>query len=256
MPWPRRLHSGQPAELVDHVGELRTRLLICLAAVAAGFTVAYVFHSDLISWLNEPLPEGRRRPVTLGVAEPFLTSVKVSLYAGVALALPVILWQLWSFLAPAFRERTQRLIAMFVAFGTALFAAGAAFAYWIALPAAVHFLTTYDSALYDVEVRANDYYSFAFVVLLAVGLVFELPVFVLALVGLGITTTATLRRNRRLGYVAMAALAVALPGVDPITTAFEMVPLVLLFEASIWLAALAERRRHPRAGSAVATVER
>ena len=255
MPWPRRLSRGEPAELVEHLGELRTRLLICLAAVGVGFAFAYAFHGDLIGWLNHALPEGRRRPVTLGVGEPFLTSIKISLYAGFALALPVVLWQVWSFLAPALRQGTSRILAVFVGFSTVLFAAGVAFAYWIALPAAVHFLTTYDSALYDIEVRAKDYYSFAVMVLVSVGLVFQLPIFILALLRLGVTTTAKLRRNRRVGYVAMAALAVALPGVDPVTTALEMVPLVLLFEASIWLGVLTERRRRLRA-PAVATVER
>ena len=254
MAWPRRLGRGEPAELVEHLGELRTRLLICLAAVGVGFAIAYAFHGDLIGWLNHALPEGRRRPVTLGVGEPFLTSIKISLYAGFALALPVVLWQVWSFLAPALRQGTSRTVAFFVAFSTALFAGGVAFAYWIALPAAVHFLTTYDSALYDIEVRAKDYYSFAVMVLVSVGLVFQLPILILAFVRLGVTTIAKLRRNRRVGYVAMAALAVALPGVDPVTTALEMVPLVLLFEASIWLGVLAERRR--LRAPVVATVER
>ena len=239
---PRRLGSEDRAELVDHLGELRGRLLIALVAVGVGFTIAFIFHGDILNWLNQALPEGRRRPVTLSVAEPFVTSLKVSLYAGFALALPVILWQAWSYLAPAVHQNTRRTVAGFVAFASLLFVAGVAFSYAIALPAAVHFLTSYDSALYDIEVRAKDYYSFALMVLLSVGLVFQLPIFLLGLVKLGVTSSTRLRRNRRLGYVAMAALAVALPGVDPVTTALEMAPLVLLFEASIWLAVLFERR--------------
>jgi sec-independent protein translocase protein TatC len=239
---PRRLAHGQRAELVDHLGELRTRLLVSCLALAAGFAVAYAFHHDLIHWLNRPLPEGRRQPITLGVAEPFLTSLKVSLYAGFALALPVILWQLWSFLAPAFERRTERTLASFVAVASGLFAGGVAFGYVVALPAAIRFLTNYDSSIYDIQIRASSYYSFALLVLLAVGIVFELPVFLLALVRLGVLSAAKLRRNRRIGYVAVAALAVALPGIDPVTTALEMGPLMALFEASIWLAVLFERR--------------
>jgi len=106
----------------------------------------------------------------------------------------------------------------------------------------VHFLTSYDSNVYDIQVRASSYYSFAILVLLAVGLVFELPIVVLGLVRIGITTSAKLRRNRRIGYVAVAALAVALPGVDPVTTMFEMVPLIVLYESSIWLSVIFERR--------------
>lgn len=239
---PRRLGNGQTAELVDHLDELRSRLLICVVALTAGTGVAFAFHHRLLEWLNGPLPAARRHPVTFGVAEPFTTSLKVSVYAGLALALPVILWQLWSFLAPAVAKAVQRTIAGFVTFATMLFAVGVAFGYGVALPAALKFLTNYDSSVYDIQIRASEYYSFALVVLIAVGIVFELPIVVLGLVRLGVTSSAKLRRNRRIGYVAMAALAVALPGVDPVTTALEMVPLVLLFEASIWLAFAFERR--------------
>ncbi len=244
---PRRLRHGEEATLVEHLGELRSRLVLSVLALAIGFTVAYVFHGNLIHWLNQPLPPARRHPITFGVAEPFLTSVTVSVFAGFLLALPVILWQIWSFFAPAMVESTQRIIAGFVLLATALLAGGIAFGYWIALPAAVHFLTNYDNNLYDIQIRARDYYSFASLVLLAIGVVFELPMFVLALVRIGILTTAKLRRNRRIGYVIVAVIAVALPGVDPITTLSEMIPLMLLFEGSIWLSVFFERRwRVPR----------
>lgn len=254
---PRRLGHGQHAELVDHLGELRARLVVSLVALAAGFTVAYVFHARLLHWLNSALPPGHRKPVTLGVAEPFLTSLKISLVAGFALALPVVLWQLWSFLAPAVDEHKHRAVAGFVAFATVLFAAGVAFGDRIALPAALRFLTTYDDNVYTIMIRAQDYYSFAITVLIAVGLVFELPVFILALVRFRVLSAAKLRRNRRIGIVAMAGLAVALPGVDPVTTAMEMVPLFLLYEGSIWLSVVFERRwasasPAPRASSASA----
>lgn len=238
---PRRLAHAEPAELVDHLGELRTRLFISLGALAGGFAVGYAFHARLIHLLNAPLPAGRH-PITLGVTEPFMTSLKVSLFAAFALALPVLLWQAWSFFAPALAEGTQRVMGWFVVVATLLFAGGVVFAYRLALPAAVHFLTTYDSNLYEIQVRASSYYSFALLVLLAVGLVFELPIVILGLVRLGITTSAKLRRNRRIGYVAVAALAVALPGVDPVTTLFEMAPLLVLYESSIWLSVLFERR--------------
>jgi sec-independent protein translocase protein TatC len=242
---PRRLENGQTAELVDHLGELRARILVSLLAICVGFVVAYVFHDQLIHWLNQPLPEARRRPVTLGVAEPFLTSIRVSLYAAIALAFPIVLWQAWAFLAPALDPRAARALAAFTGVAACLLAAGVAFGYVVALPAAVGFLTEYDSHLYDIQVRAGDYYTFATTVLLAVGLVFELPVFLLGLVRLGITSSRALRRNRRIGYVAVAALAVALPGVDPVTTLLEMGPLFALYESSIWLAAAFERRWFP-----------
>jgi len=239
---PRRLASNQHADLVEHLDELRARVIVCLVAVTAGFAVAYAFHGRLIDVLNRALPAAHRQPVTLGVAEPFMTSMKLSLVAGFGLALPIVLWQVWSYLAPALQRHLQRTILGLVVAATLLFVVGVAFGDRVALPAAVHFLTSYDDQHYKILVRAQDYYSFAIMVLAAVGLVFELPVFVLALVRLRVLTAAKLRRNRRIGYAIVAAVAVALPGVDPVTTAMEMVPLFLLFESSIWLAVAFERR--------------
>jgi sec-independent protein translocase protein TatC len=239
---PRRLGHGEEATLVEHLDELRTRIIVSLVALAATTTVTFVFHHRLIQWLERPLPPDRRQLITFGVAEPFLTSFKISLMAGIALAFPILLWQLWSFLAPAFEESSQRVVALFVAFASALLAGGVAFGYWLVLPQALHFLTHYDDKFYDIQIRARDYFSFATAVLLAVGIVFELPIFILGLVRIGILSTYTLRHNRRLGYFIVAVIAVLLPGVDPVTTIFEGIPLVILYEGSIWLAVLMERR--------------
>jgi sec-independent protein translocase protein TatC len=240
---PRRLGHAEEATLVEHLDELRTRIIISLVALAATTTVTFVFHRHIIHWLERPLPADRRgQLVTFGVAEPFLTSFKISLMAGIALAFPILLWQLWSFLAPAFEESSQRVVALFVAFASVLLACGIAFGYWLVLPQALHFLTHYDDSLYHIQIRARDYFSFATAVLLAVGIVFELPIFVLGLVRIGILSTYTLRHNRRIGYFIVAVIAVLLPGVDPVTTTFEGIPLVILYEGSIWLAVLMERR--------------
>jgi sec-independent protein translocase protein TatC len=239
---PRRLGHDEHADLFDHLDELRTRIVVCLVAVAAGFGVAYAFHARILEFLNQALPPEHRQPVTFGVAEPFLVALKVSFVAGLGLALPIVLWQVWSYFAPAIHDHVQRTIAWLVVAATALFAVGVAFGNRVALPAAVHFLTTYDDHVFNIQVRATDYYAFAIAVLAAVGIVFELPIFVLALVRIGITSASKLRKNRRIGYVAVTVLAVALPGVDPFTTTLELIPLLILFEASIWLAVLGERR--------------
>jgi sec-independent protein translocase protein TatC len=239
---PRRLRHGEEATLVEHLEELRTRIFVALGALVFGFVIAFVFRGHLLHWLNAPLPPAKRHPITLSVAEPFLTSMKVSLLAGLGLALPVVLWQLWSFLAPAVEPHAERTVLLFVLLATALLVAGVAFGYWVVLPKAVHFLTNFDDQYYNSQLRAKDYYSFVITVLLAIGLVFELPIFMLALVRLEIISTATLRRNRRLGYFIVAVVAVLLPGIDPVTTTFEMVPLIALYEASIWLSVLVERR--------------
>jgi sec-independent protein translocase protein TatC len=249
---PKRLQHGEEATLVEHLDELRKRLLICLVALGVAFLVAFTFHTHVIHWLAAPLPEGHKKLVTLGVTEPFWTSIKVSLYAGFALALPVILWQVWSFLAPAFEENSQRVVAVFVVLATGLFAAGLAFAYYIALPRALSFLTNYDSSIYDIQVRASYYYTFASLCLVGIALVFELPIFVIALVRLGVLSTAALRRNRRMGYFVMLVIAVLLPTIDPISLFFEVVPLIILYEGSIWLSTLLERRWERSAESAPA----
>jgi sec-independent protein translocase protein TatC len=243
---PRRLGHGQHAELVDHLDELRSRLVVSLIAVVASFAVSYAFHARLLAMLESPLPAGKKL-VTFGVTEPFMTSLQVSLVGAIAIALPVLLWQAWSYFAPAIDPRVQRTVALAVAAATALFAIGLVFAYKVALPAAVRFLTTYDQHIYTINVRAKDYISFTLAVLISVGLVFELPAVIVALVRIGIVPADQLRKNRRIGYVAVAALAVALPGVDPVTTAFEMAPLMILFETSIWVSVAVERRVATRA---------
>src|SRR4051812_40406163 len=185
-PLPRRLDHGEEATLVEHLEELRQRLFVCLGALLAGFAVTYAFHRHLLDWLNRPLPEHVTKPITLGVAEPFLTVMKISLFGALILAAPVLLWQLWAFLAPAIDAHLERKILGFVVVATGLLAGGIVFGYFVALPAAVHYLTNFDKEQFDIQLRAKDYYSFVTMVLLAMGLVFELPVFILALVGLGI----------------------------------------------------------------------
>jgi sec-independent protein translocase protein TatC len=239
---PRRLAHGEEATVVEHLDELRTRLLIAIGSILPGFVVAFAFHGRLIGWLTDPLPDDKDRLLALGVTEAFFTSVKVSFYVGLALALPVILFQVWSFLAPAFEENVQRVVAVFVAIASALFACGVAFGYFIVLPAALSFLVDYDPSNFDTQIRASYYLSFAALTLLALGLVFELPIWILALVRLRVLTSDRLRRNRRVGYVLAVVLAVLLPTVDPVSLAFEAVPVILLFEVSIWLAVLLERR--------------
>jgi sec-independent protein translocase protein TatC len=240
---PRRLGYGEEATLVEHLDELRTRLIVSLLAVGLAFPITYYFHETLIEWLIRPLPDDREGDiVTLGVAEPFTTAVKVSFYGALAIAFPVLLWQAWSFFAPAVEEGRQRVVARFVALATALFAGGLAFAYFVVLPPALRFLTNFDEELYDTQIRASYYLSFVTLMIFATGLVFQLPIFVLALVRLGILTSAQLRRNRRMGYVILLGGAILLPTVDPVSLALEVAPLWILFELSIWASVFMERR--------------
>ena len=239
---PRRLRHGEEATLVEHLGELRARLVICLISITVAFVVVYAFHGHLLHWLNAPLPESKRPPITLSPLEPFTVSIMVSFYAACLIALPIIFWQVWAFLAPAFDERHQRAMSVLVAFAAALALAGVTFAYWIILPAALHFLTNYDSQHFEILVRARDYYAFTSFLLLAVALAFEVPVFVLGLVRLRIVSAANLRRGWRVGIFAMTVLGVLLPGVDPVSTALSVLILVALYALSIGLASFFEPR--------------
>jgi sec-independent protein translocase protein TatC len=240
---PRRLSYGEEATLVEHLGELRTRIVVCLLSLIVTFAITYTFRGHVLHWLNSPLPHRLQKPVTFGVAEPFLTSVWVSFWAGLLLALPIVIWQVWGFFAPAVDEHYQRTMVVLVGFATLLLVGGVLFGYFVALPAAVKFLTAYDSSHYTILIRARDYYSFCTQVLFAVGLVFEVPVVILGLVQLRVLSAARLRSSWRVGIALMAVIAVALPGVDPVTTVFEMIPLMALYLLSIVLAGVLEKRR-------------
>lgn len=238
---PRRLRHGEEATLVEHLGELRTRLLIGLLALVPAFVVAFAFRDHLLRWLIRPLPDDKNL-VTLGVTEPFTTAIKVSLAAAVAVTLPILLYQLWAFLAPAIEERMQRTVVAFSILSTILFGGGVAFCYFIILPRALSFLTNFGDEFFEIDIRASYYFSFVTVTLLATGVAFQMPMFILALVRLQVLTAAQLRRNRRFGILFMVVFAVLLPTVDPVSLALEVVPLLILFELSIWLAVLMEKR--------------
>jgi sec-independent protein translocase protein TatC len=245
MRWlPRRLSHGEEATLVEHLDELRSRLMLSLVAIVPAFGIAYYFHEEVIEWLTGPLPEDKEL-VTLGVTEPFTTSVMVSLIVAIGLVLPVLLWQIWAFLAPAVAPHFERVALFFVALATALFACGVVFMYYVVLPRALKFLTTYDDELYEIQIRASYYYNFVALLLLGGGIAFLLPIFVLALVRLRVLTSSRLRKNRRIAFVILLVFAALLPTVDPVSLAFEIVPLMLLFELSIWLSVLMERRWQP-----------
>jgi len=238
---PRRLGTDEEATVVEHLTELRHRLLIAIAAIIPAFLLTFAFHATLIEWLKRPLPPDRTL-ITLGVVEPFTTAVKVSGLAAIAIVLPILVWQVWGFLAPAVDQATQRVLRIFLVVATLLFATGVVFAYFVVLPAALTFLTNFDDTLYTVQIRASYYLSFTSLVLIASGLAFEMPIFILALVRIRVLTYDKLRHNRRIGYALMVAFAILLPTVDPVSLLFETIPLLILFEASIWMSGIMERR--------------
>ena len=197
----------------------------------------------------DPLRHGPRReevsaePLTLNPLEAFSTSFKVAFLAALAIALPILLWQLWGFLAPAFEETSQTVVAKLVDRGDAALrrAAPPSRTGSPSRPRS-RSCSTSTAELYRNEIRAGPYYSFAATSIFGMGILFELPIVILALVRLGITSSAQLRRNRRIGLGLCVVAGVLLPGVDFVSTAIQTIPILLLFEVSIWVAAFFEKR--------------
>jgi sec-independent protein translocase protein TatC len=307
-------HDDQ-LSLIDHLGELRVRVMVSVAALIVAFGFAFWQNHAALNVLNRPLERATagalahsrgplaqsarvqqslraalqrqraafellarssspvdaplrqaltsaaradaaavaagptavqgRQPVTLGIGEPFAQTVTVSGYVALLLALPVILWQLYAFVIPAFSHRERRVAVPLLAVAPFLFASGIAFGYFVVLPGAVGFLQNFNASSFDALVQARSYYSFIALTLLASGLLFQIPMAVIGLNRAGIVSTRALRKHRRYAIVIITALALLLPGTDPVTTGLELAPMLLLYELSIVVAAAFERR-YPR----------
>ena len=189
-----------------------------------------------------------RQPITLGVTEPFVTTFTVAAYAALLLSMPLILWQAYAFVLPAFSPSERRIALPLMVMVPFLFLSGVAFGYFVALPRAINFLQNFNDQSFDILIRASDYYKFSVVLLAVIGLLFQIPVGVLAVTRLGVISARQLGRNR--GYVILGlsiVAAVATPTPDPVTMLIAMAPLVVLFELSIILARIVERRAQKHA---------
>jgi sec-independent protein translocase protein TatC len=222
--------------LVDHLDELRARLVVCLAVFGVALALCFWQNHLLLELAAKPLPSNHDKLITFGVTEPFTTTLTVSAYAAIILALPFVLYELYAFVLPAFSRQQQRLVVPLLAMIPALFIAGVAFGYFLVLPAAAKFLLNFNDSQFNVQVQAKQYYGFFAQTLVACGIVFQVPVGILAVTRLGIVKVSQLTRNRRYAHLACAVIAAALPGVDPISMLLEMAPLVVLYELSIVLA--------------------
>jgi sec-independent protein translocase protein TatC len=221
--------------LVEHLDELRTRIVVSISAFGAAFALCYWQNSRLLDIANAPLP-GDRTPITFGVAEPFTTTVTITLYAAIVVSLPVILYQAYAYLLPALTDRERRGIVPFLVMVPVLFCAGVVFGYFVVLPSAIKFLLNFNESRFNIQIRAKDYYSFFTMTLGAMGLIFQLPIGILAASRIGIVTPKQLAQNRRYAYLVIAVVAMVLPGTDPVSMLLETVPLIVLFEASLVLA--------------------
>jgi sec-independent protein translocase protein TatC len=190
-------------------------------------------------------PEGNK-PVTLGIGEPFTTTITVTLLFALVISLPVILFELYGFVLPAFSPKERRIAMPLLVSIPFLFVIGVAFGYFVVLPAALRFFQNFNSSEFNVLVQAAPYYKFVATILLAMGLVFQVPVAILAATRVGIVTPKQLRHNRRYAVLACAAMAAFLPG-DAVTLVLETVPLYILYELSILVASIVARRDAKRA---------
>jgi sec-independent protein translocase protein TatC len=316
-----RVGHEEHLSVVDHLTELRARLLVSLVALAVAFGFSMWQNHALLHIINKPLehetqrqvragngplgatygvqqgarvvasqlqvvvaaldrpgsgasaatrsslqgvgpalkravsalsvPAHGEKPVTLGIGEPFTTTVGIALIFALILSLPVVLYQLYAFLLPALspgRQRSATLLALPIPL---LFTAGVVFGYFVVLPAAVRFFQNFNSGEFNVLVQASQYYHFAAVTLLAMGLIFQVPVAIVAATRAGVVSPRQLRSNRRYALLACGLVAAFLPG-DAVTLVLETVPLYLLFEVSLLLATLLERRAERRAAAAEA----
>lgn len=221
--------------LVEHLDELRTRIFIAGGALLFFAALCFWKNGVLLEIANEPLPAGFE-PVTLSPGEPFLTTLTLSLYGALLLALPVILYQVYAFVLPAFSPSERQVVLPLLLMVPLLFIAGVVFAYYVVTPAAVNFLLNFNADEFNIQVRAREYYGFFALSLISVGVLFQIPVGVLAVTRMGIVTPAQLAANRRYAFLVIAILAMLLPGTDPVTMIIAMIPLLILYEISILLA--------------------
>jgi sec-independent protein translocase protein TatC len=298
--------------LVEHLTELRVRIVISLVAFVAATVVCFWQNDTVLDILNRPLtqtvqkgandplesgsrwdrdvaawikdasalqrlqagaesdpqikaalnqlaargdrlaaavPEiSSRKPVTLGVSEPFMQTLKVAAYAGLLISLPIILFQVYAFVLPAFSPREKEVALPAMLGIPVLFVCGVVFGYYTVVPRAIEFLQNFNTDSFDVLVQAQPYYKFVLMLLLAMGLLFQIPIGIVAITRVGIVSTSQLAHNRRYAILVIAVLAMLLPGQDPVTMSMMMAPMYVLFEGSILLSWLLDRR----AGRAVA----
>ena len=227
--------------VVDHLDELRTRLIISAIAFVAAWAFTGWQNDLVLEIVNNPLPKEVDEPITLGPAEAFYTTLTNSAYAAMLIALPVILYQLYAFVLPAFSPSERRIATPMLLLVPVLFITGVVFCYFVVLTPALEFLLNFNSDEFNTQVRARDYYSFVTLLMLAMGIGFQIPVGVVAACKLGITSPDKLRRGRRYAIVGILVLASLLPTLDPVTLMLEAIPLYALYELSIVLAAAVGR---------------
>ncbi|MGI9019615.1 MAG: twin-arginine translocase subunit TatC [Solirubrobacterales bacterium] len=223
--------------LVEHLDELRSRIILSVVAFGVAFALCFWQDALMLDIFNWPLPADKDDAlITLSPTEPFFTTVEVAAYGAMVLSLPLILYQLYAFVIPAFSPREKNVVRPYLLAMPLLFLGGIAFAYFVVMPAAISFLLSFNEAEFNTQLRAKEYYGFLGIMTVVLGLLFQMPIALLAITRLGVVTPDQLAENRRYAILAISVVAAALPGGDPVSMLLIMLPLVLLYEASVFLA--------------------
>ncbi len=231
---------------LQHIRELRKRLIVSLSAVLCGFIIAYIYSEDIFYLLflplKEALPENSKNLYFTGVAEPFFLFIKLAFVAGIFIASPVILYQVWLFVRPALYENERRFTVLFVFLGTLFFVGGALFGYFLIFPNAFRFFLSFGARYLSPIITINDYFSLAVSLLLIFGLLFELPLVMFFLIIFNIIPAEFFRKNRRYAIIAIVIFAaVVTPTTDAVTLILLGIPLIFLYELGILFSAIYKR---------------
>ncbi len=226
-----------------HFKELRQRFVRSLIALAVAAAIAFIFYNQIFEILKGPAPDDVKF-IAIELMENLTTVFKVCLTAGLVIAMPYLVYQLFAFLSPALTSKEKKFVFTSIPFVAGLFIAGVLFAYFIALPPAIGFLTGFADQVAEVEVRISNYVDIATRLLVAVGLSFEMPLIIMVLARVGITSPSWLAKQRKIWVIIAFVLgAIITPTFDPINQTIIALPLIVLYELSIWLSKLVYRKK-------------
>jgi sec-independent protein translocase protein TatC len=231
--WRKAIASDDKLPFTDHLEELRHRLIVSVVGVGIGFAISYAFSRQILLLLQRPMPT---RLVFIAPTEAFFVNLKVAFYAGLFLSTPLILFQVWKFVAPGLYEHERRYSYPFMLISTALFLVGGVFAYVVMLPITLHFLISQGAELWQPNITLSNYLSFCMRLILAAGLIFEFPVLMYFLAKVGVVTPEFLVKNRKYAVLATFVVSAVLTPPDVFSQVLLAVPLFLLFEVSIFVA--------------------
>jgi sec-independent protein translocase protein TatC len=234
--------------MIEHLRELRKRLIYSLIGIAIGFGVVYWYSDDVFNFLIAPLiqalPAGQeKRLVYTGLAQPFMIDMKVGVFGGIILSLPFLLYQIWAFIAPALHKHERRFVVPVITSALLCFIGGAAFAYYVAFPIAFNYFLSYTTVNIQPMISIEEYLDFVEKMLLGFGAMFEMPLVILFLARMGIVSPQFLNKNRRWAILVIAVAAAVFTPPDALSMAVMGVPLYALFEISTLLAYLVYRAK-------------